>query len=433
MTGCERRSLSDLPLDIIMEILFYLPFQDLENVAKTCKTLRVLSNESITYHRTFKATSPASQWTKQILFDFLHIIDQKQQFLNFIDSEQISVVNAAHDLQKRFNLGTYPRLLTQQDSDGPSSSESHQEDSPDTTTRESGLKSAFAVTGRTRSTASPDREGLAYLKILQGFQRIATNSHKLFESKHSNIRNQSSGPGFGQTAERPQTPSKAADAEEPPTSQDPSSLHALSPKEETDITLTENSSPGSSHHSSSTSSLFSEVPKLSDLTWSYSDVFKSVEPQNTDSDGESSDSTSSTKYLRELQRSTKVSDKKYLFERLHTRIQLAQESTHSKTEDGDGDTTWKARPAPKTAQSFSQGYVVELERCNSPSLPPQLEASKSSQEFLTRYQDHIATGINSTHEATRKKHKPRRQSQAPHRRTLIATITKDNRICYEKL
>ncbi|SCU95771.1 LANO_0E11342g1_1 [Lachancea nothofagi CBS 11611] len=435
MPRSENRSLADLPLDIIMEILFYLPFQDLESLSKTCKTLRVLSNESVTYHRSVNGKSTAAQWTKRLLFDFLHVINQKEHLLNLVATEKTSIVNAIRDLQARFELGTQVPLLGQSEHSQPQelTDVAIESESPtaDISLQESGVQCSVTVR---RNSALIDKDGLAYLKILQGFQRIATNSHKLSKEKSSHKSGSATASKSEDATDRPETPTKRANINVALTPFEFQTYPSNS-KGFTEGVHCDDHSPDSSYHSRSTSSIFSEVPKLSDLAWSYSDELKNLDNGSTDSESEhSSDSSSSTKYLRELQRSTKVSDKKYLFERLNTRIQKINDPLNSKDGCEKKDLAPALRPASITTRSLSQGYLVEVERCNShlPSGMP-LEASKSSLGFLTRYEEHLANGMNLTsHETTRKRNKQRRQNQAPHRRTLIAKITDKNRISYEK-
>ncbi|CEP62003.1 Mfb1p LALA0_S04e05512g [Lachancea lanzarotensis] len=426
MVGSESRSLTDLPLHIIMEILFYLPFQDLENVAKTSKTLRILSNESITYHRTFKNSSAASQWTRRLLFDFLHIVDGKPRLLEYIDSHGISVVDGVSALQKRFNLGTNALLLTEQERFHTFPSLDAQDGGPGCHEGSSTDLQLRGPYGLSRQLNHTDKEGLIYLKILQGFQRIATNSHRLFENQ-SNVPDAHI-PVAEKPTERPENPARVVEMVSTVYSPELPTCRPHSPEPtQPDAVNSKDSSPSSSHASSSEGSLFSEVPKLSDLTWSYCDVFKSEEQPSSASDGEGSDSSSSIKYLRELQRSTKVSDKKHFFERLNTQLQLDHELVLGRNEDENNTLSRRLR------QKSSQDYDTELEHCSSLSLRPSLEASKSSQEYLSRYQAHLATSAKNKQDATRKKGKQRRHNQAPHRRTLVAKITDDNRIFYEKL
>ncbi|AMD22969.1 HHR200Wp [Eremothecium sinecaudum] len=59
----EFQSLDQLPLNIIFQILTYLSIQDLRNVSQTCKTLRVLCNESIAYNKYMKDPACGNQWS----------------------------------------------------------------------------------------------------------------------------------------------------------------------------------------------------------------------------------------------------------------------------------------------------------------------------------------------------------------------------------
>ena len=428
--SAASRSLADLPLDILMEILFYLPFEDLENISKTCKTLRILSNESITYHRTLKDKSTASVWTKRLLFDFLHIIDEKEHLLDFIGSERISIVNNLRELQARFQLGTHVPLLTQKDT---LCIQSKVEAS------RRALQPAVASGGTAAPTSSPmlplktarkesssqDKDGMAYLQILQGFHRIATNSHKLFRQKNRKPFQRASQDRLS----RPQTPDKKSKIKEP-----------LSPSEyqkfDTDgKAITEDAkfdedSPDSSRHSRSTSSVFSDAPRLSDLGWSYSDELKNLN-NNTDSDcDDSSDSSSSSKYLEQLQRSKKVSDKKYLYEKLNSRLRKEHEMNQNKKNRMESPETLRPESKASKNRNCSRGYLVELERCNTPSQAlPSGGSGNNPTQFLTRYQEHLT----SPEVPTVKKVKPRKPVHTPHRRKLVALVTDDNRICYEKL
>ncbi|CAR23474.1 Mfb1p [Lachancea thermotolerans CBS 6340] len=443
-TATPSRSLTDLPLDVIMEILFYLPFEDLENVSKTCRTLRVLSNESITYRRTVKDRCVASEWTKRLLFDFLHAIDKKDGLLGFISSERISIVNSLQELQSRFELGNRVPLLPPREmtplQNSAASDENKVKVSETPCSESSGKQelkpNSFEIpkarlrTGK-RDAASLDKEGMAYLQILQGFHRIATNSHKRFGRRNREFARRNP----NQESAVPQTPDKEPIASATLT---PIQVQSLANEDTTaiDVLKSDENSPDSSHHSRTTSSIFSDTPRLSDLGWSYSEEFKSLE-SNSDSECGSSDSSSSSKYLRQLQRSNRVSDKKNLYEKLNSRTRKEHEITNNKiSEKGSSE---KLRPGPTSSKgrAFSQGYLVELERCNTPAVRTQqtaAETTKVSQEFLSRYQEHLVIGTKSSPEVpTQRRSKTKKLGHAPHRRKLIASVTEDNRICYEKL
>ncbi|CUS22832.1 LAQU0S07e01134g1_1 [Lachancea quebecensis] len=442
--AAPSRSLADLPLDVIMEILFYLPFEDLESVSKTCRTFRVLSNESITYRRTVNDRCVASEWTKRLLFDFLHAIDKKDSLLSYISSEKISIVNSLQELQSRFDLGAQVPLLLPGEvtcSQDSAVSDENAIKVPDTLCGESshGQETKLSSLGIPRvrlktckrDGAPLDKEGMAYLQILQGFHRIATNSHKLFG--HRNREHMRRNPNKEPAA--PQTPDKDPIMS---TTLTPTQFQSLSTEYPAaiDVLKSDENSPDSSHHSRTTSSIFSDTPRLSDLGWSYSEEFKSLE-SNSDSDCGSSDSSSSSKYLRQLQRSNRVSDKKNLYEKLNSRTKKEHEIANNKI--GLKEFSEKLRPCLSTSKGrvLSQGYLVELERCNTPTArPPQTatKASKVPQEFLTRYQEHLVNGTKPNPEVpTQRRSKTKKPGHAPHRRKLIASVTEDNRICYEKL
>ncbi|SCU85367.1 LADA_0D07096g1_1 [Lachancea dasiensis] len=451
MSQSEKRSLADLPLDVLMDILFFLPFQDLENVGKTCRTLRILSNESVTYRRTLTAPNDANRWTRRLLMDFLQVVNEKRQLLEYIDAKEISIVAAVSEVQMRFELGSQVPLLTYQHGRALQDlSEANQRANADSTAKGSSAKDDLAkddslVYPRTqssstlpKSSAHHDREGLAYLKILQGFHRIATNSHKLLKKRHGRKVGTPSSPlsssslALSQNGGRPHTPNKKGHLNVALTPIEFQN-YASSARSTSETEKGDSGSPDSLQRSRSPSSIFSDVPKLSDLSWSYSDDLKDLEANNTDSGSDNStDSSSSVKYLKELQRSTKVSDKKDLFERLSTRLQKSNETLPMKNDLGLEDSSFIMRPATSSG-NLSQRSLEDFGSCISPSLHPPLEHSRSSQGYLSRYKEHVAVGGNSTSSATRAKSHQRGLNATPHRRTLVAKITDNNRICYESL
>ncbi|SCU81315.1 LAMI_0B05666g1_1 [Lachancea mirantina] len=418
------KSLEELPLEVIFRILFFLPFEDLRQVSKTCRMLRVLSNESIMYHRMLRDPSSSCFWTKRLLFDFLHIVNRKTDILGHISAEKVSIIGTLRAIQQRFDLDCSQGLLA-----------SNFETS-ELSLRYPRLEYENMCDGGKRRCPSPqrpiagasDKQNKAYLAILKGFHKIADRASDLRQED---------------TQVRPVTPTKTRNV--PPAAPSPSTtLDETQPLEFAD------DSPTSSFHSRSASSLFSEAPKVAESEWPYLYELERVSDENTDSD-----SSSSNGYIEQLRNSNKVKDKRFIYERLASKDRAGNTISGKRSKHPASNSLQAAFELPEELQkapnnaskrTVSQGYLIELERlerCSSPPSPGCYDGNNTakgpdlSSKYLSRYEDHVmreqTTDTNNTIILNRKTIHHKRSSKRPPRRKLIASVTVENRICYEKI
>ncbi|CCD24148.1 Mfb1p NDAI_0C04890 [Naumovozyma dairenensis CBS 421] len=123
MDTTKQRSLTELPLNVIFKILLQLQMSDLQNLAKTCNLLRILANESVVYKNYYHNTNSskntntntsnnlAKLWTKKLIFDTFHILDDYKSngslssLINCENENEISIIKTMHYIQKHFQLG----------------------------------------------------------------------------------------------------------------------------------------------------------------------------------------------------------------------------------------------------------------------------------------------------------------------------------------
>lgn len=466
------KSFDQLPLNIIFRVLFYLDFQDLYNVSQTCRTLRILSNESMTYHRKLKEANSKNWWTKRLLFDFFNVMDGKRHVLDQISLRKISVINALRRVQEKLQLGSdekiimldyHPNVIEEVDlneqaiEDEQNPSQFIPENNSDYDEELSGEEDGYECDDSDITVSMPetppkytannpfiigtnskkrndklDKEGLTYIKILQGFHKIATNSHK---KPHHRVHIEEELDNHYENAEV-MTPTKSNNT----------STVSLTPVVSIQNILTEVNrtpeypdinSPDSYDHSRSTSSVFSDTPKLTERVWSFGCELEHLSHVSNDSD------SSSSEFIKQLQKSKKVKDKKFLYEKLMAKNQEKQMSPPTRNKE----LSYASLKAPgmvdqeelyNDKRRISQKYLEELERCNSPSVPPNANLEDLHQpdpgKHLSKYKDHVESSHDFKLENNElQKEKTRKTTRTPHRRKLKAFVTDGNRICYEKL
>ncbi|SCW04080.1 LAFE_0H05468g1_1 [Lachancea fermentati] len=433
------KSLDELPLNVIFRILFFLDFDALNKVSKTCRALKILCNESITYNRALKEQTSANWWTKRLLFDVFHVMDTERNLLKYVSTERISIIGSLRAVQESFDLGSDQLLIecSQRISTKPIqefNEFSEGDNIDDDILPASGTEySGNDYNGLREDINRPlDRDGLAYLKILQGFHRIAVNSHKLFHRSSESVLAEQCADQNSENVETPTKPAKTVNVALTPIE----SFQSLVTSEEKSPECLQftSDSPESSNRSRSASSVFSDPPKLSERAWSFGYELDHISDEHSESD-----SSSSTEFIRQLQNSSKVSDKKFLFERLMAK---KREEEALITRSNKSNTYESLRPISNPKQiegtrSVSQGYLMELERCDSPINKSHLSTAKTieppSKEFLVRYQDHVANKVDEKSEKTDRKREAKKASRAPYRRKLKALVIEGNRVCYEKI
>lgn len=415
----ERKptSLTQLPLNVLFQIICFLDMEDLRNVSKSCRMLRILANENlILSNHLVELHKYRNEWTQRLLFDVFDILNGSRRLLMKLTLEHnVSIFESVRYIQDRYDLaysasGKQMLLLRNEDPDFVDDVRNANED-------------YVNDEGKT-NTKNCERETLTYLKILQGFHNLAIAAPDRAE----------------QAAEKTvKTPMKKDD--------DDTAMY------ETNLKQTRTVSPTASNYSrSSAASIFSDLPpKLSDRGW-HSSIYE-LEHVSDDADACNSDgdSSSSTESIVRLRNSTKVKDKAALFEKLFSRdyeISKSPKKCRKKKSYGAltaatiGPELPGSRPA-SGKRTISQGYLEELERCNLPTRSNPLSSFNEDLQNVhkptLKYQHHLLNEHDTdlktftnrlSEEDDRKNLRPR--TRISQRSKLTAFVTEDNKICYEK-
>lgn len=410
--GREPKSLIELPLNVLFRVLCFLELEELRNVARSCRLMRILANENLMLtNNLVELNSSRDLWTRRLFFDVFDILNGSRNLLMRLTMEnRITIFDSVRYVQEKCELGFSPNeaqlLLTQTD----------------------GLDFMNEMRDTTENTESETRdhgkENLTYLKILQGFHNLALSAQDTTETKEA-------GPVV-----------ETVDEEE-----------VTTPPRNIPVTIqpclkqTRTISPTTSSYSkSSEGSLFSDLPpKLSDRGW-HSSIYElehvSDQEGATESEG---DSNTSNESIIRLRNSTKVKDKAALFEKLISKdygLLSNPKKCQKKKSYGALTADHSDTPPESAKRSISQGYLEEVERCNLASRPgtPVLEqGSPRGDTSISRYQDHVLSeydveikAITDLQDYDGKRHR-KLKTRKSQRSKLKAFVTEDNRICYERL
>ncbi|QLL34834.1 hypothetical protein HG536_0H02090 [Torulaspora globosa] len=393
-------SLTELPLNVLFQILCFLEREELRNVARCCRMLRILANENLMLSNSLvELHGCRNQWTRRLLFDVFDILNGSRNLLMKLTLEHnVSVFESVRYVQQRCELecqasGTQMLLLRNEEEN-------------------------FVEHVRNANENNRKNDGkMTYLKILQGFNNLALAARD--SNKSETIQ------------EEVETPTRSGD----PVSYEPA------------LDETKTVSPAVSNYSkSSAASIFSDLPpKLSNRGWHSSIYELEHVSDHTDASTSDSDTSSSADSIVRLRNSTKVRDKAALFEKLFSEdyeVSKSPKKCRKKKSYGALAATTRpdlagSRPA-SGKRSISQGYLEELARCNLASQPSSLPGSneeQTSQNPILKYQDHVLNeydvDINTLEDQTDKR-RTRPRARIFRRSKLTAFVTDDNKICYEK-
>lgn len=400
-------SLTELPLNVLFQVLWFLDREELRNVAKCCRMLRLLANENLMLTNSLvELHSWRNQWNRRLLYDVFDILNGSRNLLMKLTFEHnISIFESVQYVQQRYELecqasGTQMLLLRNEDPD-------------------------FVEDVRNANEDYKRNDGkMTYLKILQGFHNLALAAQESKESEVSRV---------GEEEVEPvETPVKNDDSE-------------------STLKQSRTISPAASNYSkSSAASIFSDLPpKLSDRGWHSSIYELEHVSDHTDASNSEADTSSSTESIVRLRNSNKVKDKAALFEKLFSKdYELIKSPKKCRKKKSYGVLTATIGPDPSGSRpegnkrSISQGYLEELERCNLSTAQIPLSASSDEQTVqrpILKYQDHVLTEYDvdiktqttSLSDETDRKHR-RPRARVSQRSKLTAFVTEDNKICYEK-
>ncbi|AAS54667.2 AGR177Cp [Eremothecium gossypii ATCC 10895] len=483
----ELTSLEQLPLNIILQILTYLNIQDLQNVSRTCRTLRVLCNESIAYNR-YLIEWTADSWRKRrLMYSFLAICNSRRNILRMMTNYSLTMAEALGYVHDRVRLGYSDlvyildrsrqglfKLGTEIEAD--SAKEAHtagdneSSELPDTTMTEllgdqlenentdisfamaSGIEpgdqedadeydyftcpqspgSALGVRvnafePRSKKRARGDDDGMTYLKILQGFHKVSSNTcgtqrQSLFDAAHDEVPVKQNDENCSDTDATPTKPYTGY-AHRPRRCSSNANETSLSGPCSHELLSGESFhySPHSSH-GDSVSSIFSDTPRLSDPCNSRGWTMGFELDHISDGNFSGSDSSSSDEYIKQLQTSMKVREKAVLFEKLIAK--------------GTEKAITKKCPAESAdaRRKISQSYLEELHRCNTASTLPSPDEIIANSKDWDRYGSPFFLDLWEAGKTSSRKHSlDASRRNAPQRRQLKAFVTDGNRICYERL
>lgn len=409
-TSCNRgpESLIELPLNVLFRILCFLELEELRNVARCCKLMRILANENLMLtNNLVELNSSRDQWTRRLFFDVFDILNGSRHVLMKLTMEsRVSIFDSVRYVQQKCELGysaNESQLLLMQNEDLDFMNDIRD-----------------AKENYESGTKDRGKETLTYLKILQGFHNLALASPDNTEEITAPV----------QDDEDLATPVK-----------NDTTIFQPCPKQTRTISPTT-----SSYSKSSEGSLFSDLPpKLSDRGW-HSSIYEleHVSDHASASDSED-DSSSSNDSMVRLRNSTKVKDKAALFEKLISKdfglLSNPKKCQARKSYGALSAENVDSRPA-STKRTISQGYLKELERCNLPSrssTPILQEDPTRTDRSISKYQDHILSEYDIEIEALTdfqddSGKRPRKlNSRISQRSKLKAFVTEDNKICYERL
>lgn len=450
-------SLDQLPLNILFQILFYLDFQDLRNVSKTCKSLRILSNESISYSKYLNEKTLSNWWTKRLLHDFFEAMDQSRNVIMlFSKSNDLSIIDTLRDVQERMNLGPTDtsslsgyRQESKTELDNElnkqfSSSSSADNDSScgigqdiDIKLKENNLfddsfssyeddEDILEVTTKhmqvnlDRSKEQEYNENMGYLKVLQGFYNIAM---------YKKDKDDSFVDSCFEKPDKVMNPMDNIEKVMKPTNHTSDSLTSTS----TDFLHSLDESQYSSNND-----ILSNSHKLEEHKQLFTHKLKNI-PDSSDI----LDSNTSIEFIEKLRNSNKVKDKKVLFETLIARNNKDNPLNKNQRATSNDNIKYEQSLTNDISsglekKNFFQEYLEEVERCN----PTQTELyhtlEKSSQKMsindnISNFRDNLAHNYEIKLEDMKiAKEKFKKYLTTPHRRKLKAFVTDDNRICYEK-
>ncbi|QEU62577.1 Mfb1 [Kluyveromyces lactis] len=496
------KSLDELPINVIFQILSELKFSDLKNVSATCWTLRILTNEKLMYYSILHDPKNQYLWTKRYFLDSLRMLQRNRRGFDFVSLNDTTFFQSLRYLHNgvRKVSGNLLRLLESNDNLGineidtategedndnmnnnendnesngydsqnqrvgkkyindgrtdgemmPDNSdlwETEDESDIDTTDDINGLDQIYAEnisvfeedtgsdsyndgqiqpvqismndfadsesTPTKKPCAKPtkiDKEGLKYLRVLEGFHRIGVISGR--ETPDRVITHNTSA-----------TPNKYGNLLDDVQFTPLSTISSLLKRIDSGSDSNHAHSPDSFGilHSRSGSSVFSDgAPKLADQPWS-----KIYELDHQSLSSSDSDSSSSTEFIRQLQSSKKVKDKAVLFERLLAKskersVSLKEKKFHASSNNGNcrkvsddylAETRRNASPAPSSVSSIDTEMRLTIQ-----------EAKNNSNDH---FDSHAKTKSSSTHGT--------KHSKIHHRKKLKALVMDGNRICYEKI
>lgn len=384
-------SLTELPLNVLFQILCFLEREDLRSVARCCRMLRILANESLMLSNSMVELH-GCRWTRRLLFDVFDILNGSRNLLMKLTLEHnVSIFKSVQYVQQRCELGS----------------------------QENGTQMLLLGDEDVEDVRNVDENNkkndgkMTYLKILQGFNNLALAAH---ESQTIPVREK-----------EVETPTRTNSASYEPT-----------------MAETKTSPAASNYSKSSAASIFSDLPpKLSNRGWHSSIYELEHVSDHTDASTSEGDTSSSTDSIVRLRNSTKVKDKAALFEKLLSQdyeISKSPKKCRKKKSYGAlaatiGPDLSGSRPA-SGKRSISQGYLEELERCNltsQSSPPPAFNEDQTWQNPTLKYQDHVLNEYDVDIKTLKDQTNMRRPRARLFRRSkLTAYVTEDNKICYEK-
>lgn len=404
-------SLTDLPLNILFNILSNLEAHDLMTVSCTCSMLRTLSNENLIYRNKVKGSNGANWWTRRLVTDVFDILEQKRNFLlTMTTRHNVSVIESLRHIQNKFNLNEEPHRKKTRSYSHSRIDEVDGSGNIIITKNNNGISSDK----RNFTDIISNRDALTYQSILQGIKAVV-------DSQDENMVDRS---------------------------------HTTKDRVHQTYTIGELSPSTSDKSRSSDDSIFSGKPILGENEWKAHDEpsspFKGVLNTDTVSTGSSSLSSSSDS-LDRLRNSKHVRDKAALFEKL-----LFKENNETSPKKNIRKTVHINQPInnDKKVKSYgglsnsksmfdfvpelqlkdgietrkiSDGYIQEVERLEGSASPKFLESKATSKDLeLLKNSANVkerSQCLESTHQQ-RQKHK---------RSQLKMIITSDNKISYQKI
>lgn len=425
------QSLTDLPLNIIFNILTLLEGEDLVNVGKTCTMLRTLSNENMIYRNNVRGSN-SNWWTRRLVTDVFDILDTRRNFLlNMTTRHNVSVIESLRHIQKKFNLQEAPKRVRR------SLSHSGRIDEVDVDGNIV-LPKNNSNSKRNFTEIISNKDAVTYQSIIEGIKAVVENEQRLMDENET-----LNGPSEIQGSFTEDHLKQSVEIKSKQSSQD--------------------TSPTTSNNSrSSTESIFSDRPNLTNHEWKRPHTpespFKDALNPEVLSSGSSSLSSSSDS-LDKLRNSKHVRDKAALFEKLLFRENSDSGSKKHHQHNNKGGLTRSASawntsvervsetPKPKSYgelqtsstktstsssrkssndRKVSEKYIEEIEKGTT--TPQLITASQSMKDLDSIVRNgNVANIVESYREEMKQKKSTHKRSQ------LKVVLTSDNKVSYERI
>lgn len=391
-------SLTDLPLNVLFQILLNLSLEELQPVSRTCKILRSLANENYIYRNNLNDKNIRSNmWTQKLMVDVFNIFNNSRNIIEKLNYQHnISVLGSIRIIQKKYNLGFNPIKKEIEDKINCLLESNHIDPRYLTANVDNNSNKAENYLQLQKSTK---KKTLNYLEIFQGSHSFASNNQfdSLKEEQNSN--------DVDSIVSNAHSDNNKIINEETDDNSFCTQIQDMEP-------LTRYNAQPVGNTSLDTEYDYSKSPAnslFSDVTMKLSDQGTNSSIYEIDAGNDSDITNRSNGFTCQLRTSKKVKDRAALFEKL-----FSEDSSLTEIVSNNDNYNAFVSSLPtiskisrsSTRRNISQGYLEELDRFNS--RDESLGIPKLDMDNTFNEKKHI-------------------------RRKLKAVIKENNKISYEKI